>query len=320
MIVLPSGEPLIEVERSGVVESVHRGHVVVMDASGRVVFSLGVPSAPMFPRSCNKPLQAVGLLDAGVVLTQPQLALAAASHSGEPMHIAVVRSTLASAGVSSEALLCPADLPLGVAAAHALLASGGSAAPIYMNCSGKHAAMLALCALRGWPLADYLSVSHPLEVSLASVVSELASEPLAATGVDGCGAPLFALSLVGLAGAFLRIASGSGSLGLVADAMRAHPELVGGTGRLNTQLMSGIPGLIAKDGADGVFAAALPGVGAVALKIDDGAQRAADVAVVGALRMLGISAPVLDSLAETPVLGGGVRVGSIRVRAGVLPS
>ena len=318
-LVLPSGQPLVDVERSGVVESVHRGHVVIMDASGHILFSLGEPSAPIFARSCIKPMQAIGLLDCGAVLSQPQLALAAASHSGEPFHIEVARSTLTDGGIEESELGCPPDLPLGVPAAQALLAAGGRAEPIYMNCSGKHAAMLSTCRLRDWSRPDYLAQSHPLQTALADTVTALIREPIVATGVDGCGAPLFGFSLLGLARAFLTIASApDGSPKLVADAMRAHPELVGGTGRLSTALMAGLPGLVAKEGAEGVYAAALPGVGVIALKIDDGAQRAADVAVIGALRRLGISAAVLDEFDSVPVLGGGRPVGSIRLRPGVL--
>jgi L-asparaginase II len=214
-------------------------------------------------------------------------------------------------------------------ARRAVLASGGGPQRIFMNCSGKHAAMLSTCATRGWPLAGYLSPDHPLQLELARTVAELAGQSIDAVGVDGCGAPIYALSLTGLAGAFLRLADAvDGPEHTVAAAMRAYPELVAGTGRTATRLMAGLPGLVAKDGAEGVWAAALPGVGAVAAKIEDGAMRAADRVVVAALsgRLggdarpgpggLGASAAVLDELATEALFGGGHQVGEVRMIAG----
>jgi L-asparaginase II len=172
--------------------------------------------------------------------------------------------------------------------------------------------MLRTCRANDWPSKGYLAPDHPLQVGLRGTVEELAGERVAATGVDGCGAPLFALSLLGLARAFARLATATdGAERDVADAMRAHPELVGGTGRAASRLMTDIPGLIAKDGAEGVFAAALPSGAAIALKIDDGAQRAAERAVVAALATVGALDP---ELVTAPVLGGGEPVGTIRFR------
>jgi L-asparaginase II len=178
--------------------------------------------------------------------------------------------------------------------------------------------MLLTCRVNGWPTKSYLDPDHPLHRSLRTTVEDLAGEPVPAVGVDGCGAPLFALSLVGLARAYRRIATAeSGPERDVADAMRAHPDLVGGTGRAATRLMAGIPGLIAKDGAEGVFAVALPDGAAVTVKIDDGAQRAAERAVVAGLRTV-TAALVLDELATASVPGGGETVGEIRFRPGLL--
>jgi L-asparaginase II len=321
--------PLVEVVRSGFVECVHRGHVVVLGPDGTVRLARGQVDAPMFPRSCNKPLQAVGLLRAGFTGRQQQLALAAASHSGEPVHVAVARSILADAGVAEDELRCPPDLPMDETARRAVLAAGGGPQRIFMNCSGKHAAMLSTCATRGWPRAGYLNPDHPLQLELARTVAELAGQSIDAIGVDGCGAPIYALSLTGLARAFLRLADAvDGPEQTVAAAMRAYPNLVAGTGRTATRLMAGLPGLVAKDGAEGVWAAALPGVGAVAAKIEDGAMRAADRVVVAALsgRLvrdgrpgpggLGASAPVLDELAAEALFGGGRQVGEVRMIAG----
>ncbi len=315
MIVLQRGVPLVQVERSGVVESVHSGHLIALDAAGEVVAALGEPRQAMFPRSANKPLQAVGMLRCGLDVPAQQVALAAASHSGETRHVDVVRKMLAAGGFSEDDLGCPPSWPLGDTAREEWIAAGHSPQRICMNCSGKHAAMLLTCRANGWDAAGYLDPAHPLQQAVRAAVEDLAGEPVAATGVDGCGAPLFALTLIGVARAFGRIASATdGPQRSVAAAMRAHPDLVGGTGRTPTLLMAGVPGLIAKDGAEGVFAAAMPDGSAVAVKIDDGAPRAADRAVVATLSRLGISLPGLDELA---VLGGGVPVGAIRVVDGL---
>ena len=306
--------PLVEVVRSGFVEGHHSGSVVVLGPDGAVRDAAGVPDVPVFPRSSNKPLQAVGMVRAGLRLDRPGLALAAASHSGEPAHVAVVRAVLAGGGLDEDALCCPPELPLDPAAARAVLAAGGGPERVTMNCSGKHAAMLRTCLAAGWPGAGYLDPDHPLQVALRATVEELTDGPVAAVGVDGCGAPLFALPLTALARAFLRLvdAPAGTSERTVADAMRAEPHLVGGTGRDVTALTAAVPGLLAKDGAEGVYAAALPGVGAVAVKIDDGAARARAPVMVSALRRLGVTGPALDALAEPPVLGGGVPVGGVR--------
>jgi L-asparaginase II len=301
-----TGTVVAEVVRSGFVESVHHGTVVVTGADGAVLAAAGDVDAPVFPRSANKPLQAVGMLRAGLRLDGPDLALAAASHSGEPVHVDRVRAVLAAGGLTEDDLGCPPDVPLGGGA--------GEPARVTMNCSGKHAAMLRTCAAAGWPTAGYLAAEHPLQVALRAAAAELAAEPVTHTGVDGCGAPVFALSLRGLARAFSRLVDAEPGTPerAVADAMRAHPGLVGGTGRDVTRLMAGTPDVLAKDGAEGVYAAAVPGVGAVALKIADGAARARMPVLVAGLRRLGVEADVLDVLAEVPVLGGGEPVGFLR--------
>ena len=302
---------LAEVLRSGYVEGTHTGTVVALRPDGSVALGLGDLDRPVFPRSSNKPLQAVGLLQLGWEPDDEQLALASASHNGEPGHLEVVRRTLASVGLDPSALHCPASLPLHEPSAHALLAAGGQATALHMNCSGKHAGMLA-CA---GPDLDYLRFDHPVQKQLQLAIEELAGEAVAHVAVDGCGAPQHAITLVGLARGFARLATSPVGTGerRTADAMRAHPWLVGGTGRDVTALMAGIPGLVAKDGAEGVFACALADGSAVALKIEDGSARARTPVLVAALRALGVTAAVLDELATTPVLGGGRRVGDVRV-------
>jgi L-asparaginase II len=295
-----------EVVRSGFVESVHHGIVAIVGG-----VSEGDVETPFFPRSSNKPLQTVGLLTAGFVpREEADLALVSASHDGEPFHVERVRAILAAAGVGPSSLGCPADLPLSETARRAWLRGGGEPERILMNCSGKHAGFLATCVVNGWPLESYLEVDHPLQKALADTVSRLSGEPIAALGVDGCGAPIFAISPLGLARAFLRLVEASPGTPerRVADAMRANPALVAGTGSEDTVLMEAIPGLIVKRGADGVSAAAIAGVGAVALKISDGATRARVPVLLAALRRLGVEVP---DIAE-PVLGGGRPVGEVR--------
>lgn len=309
------GEPLAEVVRSGFVEGFHRGSVAVLDESGAVRAAAGDIESPVFPRSSNKPLQTVGMLRSGLRLTDPaDIALVSASHHGEEVHLARVRALLRSAGLDESALRCPPDLPLGKPAADAVIRAGGGRSRLLMNCSGKHAGMLLTCRAAGWPLEEYWHPDHPLQDRLRATVEEFTGETVSAVGVDGCGAPVLAVSLTGLARAYLRLVSGPpGSVEeTVATAMRAHPLMVAGTGADDTRLMEGVPGLLSKSGAEGVAAAAMPGVGAVTLKIDDGAARARMPVLVAALRRLDVKADVLDDLAEVPVLGGGEPVGAVR--------
>ncbi|MEU8607887.1 asparaginase [Actinoplanes sp. NPDC048791] len=306
---------LAEVVRSGFVESVHHGSVVVLDADGATIAAAGDVTNPFFPRSSNKPLQTVGMLRAGLRTADPaDLALISGSHFGEPFHVARVRQILETAGLDESALRCPPSLPLSEDERDIVLRDGGGATPVLMNCSGKHAGMLATCVVNRWSLPDYRDAKHPLQVALAAAVSDLAGEPIAATGIDGCGAPVFAVSLTALARGFQRLvdAPPTSFERLVADTMRADPELVAGTGQDDTRLMHGVPGLLAKGGAEGVVAVAVEGLGAVAIKVADGAMRARMPVLVSALRRLGVSAPVLDELETVPVLGGGVRVGEVR--------
>ncbi len=303
-----------EVVRSGFVEGHHHGSVLALAADGSRVLALGATDVPVFPRSSNKPLQAVGMLEAGLDLDGELLALACASHSGEPFHVEGVRRVLSAAGLDESALQTPADWPVDDAEKLALAAAGGRPARVLMNCSGKHAAMLATCVANGWPTDTYLDGDHPLQAGLARTVERLAGEPVTATGVDGCGAPLFALTLAGLARAFAAVATAApGTPGnRVAAAVRGHPTWLGGTRRDVTALVAGVPGLVAKDGAEGVYAAALPDGRVVALKVDDGGQRARPPVMAAALRALGVDATVLAEQAETPLLGGGRTVGSVR--------
>jgi L-asparaginase II len=265
-----------------------------------------------------KPLQAAAMLQAGLDLDGPLLALAAASHSGERYHLDGVRRILSAAGLDPDQLRNSADLPLDDDERLAWRLAGRQPCPLAMNCSGKHAAMLATCQANGWSLPEYLDPRHPLQRAIAETVVALAGERVTAVGVDGCGAPLLAISLAGLARAFARIATAlAGSAeGRVAAAVRRHPEWIGGTGRDVTELIRAVPGLIAKDGAEGVYAAALPDGRAAAVKIADGAGRARPVVLTALLRRLGVPGEALEPFATAPVLGGGRPVGRIEAALG----
>ncbi len=316
----PNGVDLVEVTRSGAVESVHRGSLVVLGADGGVLVKLGVPDQPTFPRSSTKPLQAVGMLHAGLDLDHADLALATGSHAGEPVHVDRVRGLLTSRGLPESALACPPDYPLSEAARDRLLANGGGRGRVFMNCSGKHTAMLLTCLAAGWPTAGYLDPGHPLQQALRGTSADLAGEPVVAVAVDGCGAPAFAHSLSAVARAFARLvtAEPGSPERRVADAMRAYPDMVAGTGREDTVAMRAVPGLVLKGGAEGVHVGALASGAAFAFKLDDGASRGRPPLIAAALRRLGVDTSELAELAEPAVLGGGQRVGSVRAVAGLL--
>ena len=303
---------LVEVVRGDVVESIHRGSALILGADGRSIAAIGDPDAVTFPRSAVKPIQAIGMLRAGLDVEAPALANATGSHSGEPVHVESVRRTLEGAGLSLDDLQCPPALPMSEAARDVVLAASGGPQRAYMNCSGKHAAMLLTCLANGWPTGSYLDAGHPLQVHLRTVLGEYSAEVLQHGTVDGCGAPLFGMTLTGLANAFLRLAEETGPGRTVADAMRAHPFMVAGTGREDTELTTAIPGLLCKAGAEGIHVAAVPGVGTVVLKIDDGNDRARMPVLVSGLRRLGLSGEVLDRWSTGHVHGGGRPVGAIQ--------
>ncbi|MGA0982751.1 MAG: asparaginase, partial [Ilumatobacteraceae bacterium] len=263
----------------------------------------------IYPRSSLKPLQTTAMLDAGLRLDSRGLALACASHDGSPAHLAVVREVLAGAGRSEADLATTPDLPYDRGEAERVLAAGGGRTSLQMNCSGKHAAMIATCVAAGWPVDGHLEPDHPLQVHIAATVERLTGD-VAHIGVDGCGAPTHAVPIGGLALAISAIAAERGK---VWSAMTAHPELVGGRERPVSVLMRAVPGLMAKDGAEGVFVAGLPDGRAVVVKISDGASRAAAVVAAAALRTLGVDVPdEVDALLAPPVLGGGRTVGRVR--------
>jgi L-asparaginase II len=305
----------VEVWRSGFFESAHRGSLVVLDAAGAVTFAAGAVDRPILPRSSNKPVQATALLAAGwSPCSQPELAIGAGSHNGEDGHRRLAAAMLAAVGLGPDDLGCPVALPQHEGTKAAWIAAGRAPNRLAMNCSGKHAAMLSACVAAGWPTAGYLDREHPLQQSIEARLAEAGGEPVTAVVVDGCGAPQHALSVTGLARGVLSLvqaAEGTRERS-VADAMRAEPWFVAGTGREDTELMRAVPGLLVKGGADGVHVAAVPGRGAVALKLDDGGDRGRTPALSAALRRLGVSADVLAPWLLTPVSGGGDVVGEVR--------
>ena len=307
-----------EIVRSGFVEGRHYGSWVALDADGSVRAAAGDAEGPMLPRSCNKPIQALSMLESGLVLDGELLALVCASHSGERFHIEGVRRILASAGLSEDALQTPAGYPLDDEASEELIRSGGSKAPVLMNCSGKHAAMLATCVANGWPTSSYLAVDHPLQHAIAGTFARMTGEPVAHVAIDGCGAPLLSTSLIGLARAYTALATGTGEAARVAESIRAYPEFVSGTRRDELTLLRAIPGAIGKAGAESCYVVALPDGRAFAMKTDDGAPRARPVVMAALLERLGVTEePGVDGEAvrrtgESVLLGGGKPVGEIR--------
>jgi L-asparaginase II len=300
---------IVEVVRSGFVESTHQARMFTVDAEGRTVEARGAVHVPASPRSSMKPLQALGMLRSGLPLEDELLALACASHSGEPFHVDGVRKILAGAGLEESALLCPEDYPFD-----RTVTERGR---VFMNCSGKHAAMLATCALNDWPLETYLEPRHPLQRAIRETVEELTGERVAASGVDGCGAPLFFVSMLGVTKAFraFPMSSPDSCERKIFDAMRAFPEWTSGTGRPEAVLMRALPGLMLKAGAEAFDAFVFEDGRAGTVKIEDGSPRARVPVTVAALRSLGLDAPELAELATPPVHGGGRPVGEVRIRS-----
>lgn len=320
-----SAPVVAEIVRSGFVEGHHYGSLVAMSADGSVDWSVGDVDVQVLPRSCNKPVQALAMVRLGLDVPAELLALTCASHSGETFHVEGARRILASAGLDESALQTPPDFPLDDAARDELMRAGGEKAPVLMNCSGKHASMLATCVINDWDIKTYREPEHPLQVAIRETFEEMTGEQVSVTAIDGCGAPLYSTSLVGLARAFRRLALGVDGLEVadpdvsrVSSAIREHPAYVSGTTRDEAALLKAIPGAIGKAGAESCYAVALPDGRAFALKTDDGAPRVRPVLMAAALRRSGVDVePGVDTEAVratgyVPLLGGGEPVGEIR--------
>lgn len=305
---------LAEVERSGLVEERHGGAVAVSDDAGRVVATLGDVDRPFFIRSAAKPFQALACLDAGLDLADLQLAIACASHSGDPVHIALVDAILVDAGLGEPDLRCPPARPLP--AADRRLAAAGDVAPArrYHNCSGKHAAMLAACVTAGWETDTYTDPGHPLQKRIREVVGDATGVEPGPPGVDGCGAPVWRVTTVGLARAYSRLASDD-RLIRIRQVMARYPMIVSGEGRADG-LIGRWMGAPAKAGAAGCIGVAMAGHG-VASKAWSGSGAVAGVGAVEALRWMGVLVPsladALEDVARPRVLGGGQVVGRYRL-------
>ncbi|MGD8214737.1 asparaginase [Aestuariimicrobium sp. Y1814] len=313
----PDNPILVEVVREDLVECVHRAAVVVTGPDGQVVASLGEVTRPMYARSSLKPVQALAMLRAGLDLDGKLLALAAASHSGQDYHLAGVREILGGVGLGVEALQNTPDLPLHAGSRADWVRSGRDAESLTQNCSGKHAAMLRTCVLAGWDPSSYLAVDHPLQQAVAEAVDEYCGSHRPFT-VDGCGAPLFATSLAGLARAFGRVAGAAdGPERRVAEAFRRHPEYASGEGRYDLALHRAVPGMVAKAGAEACVGIGLADGRGLAIKVDDGGDRAVLPLAATVLQAMtsgaGGDVAALEALRTAPVLGHGRPVGEVRV-------
>lgn len=308
---VPIAEPLVEVRRGGIIESRHRGHIVAIEPDGNVVAYLGAPHTVTFLRSSAKPFQALPLLVSGAAdrfgFTDREVAIACASHNGEPIHTELVASILKKIGLGPEALKCGVHEPYSAEVAQELRERGEAPNVLQNNCSGKHAGMLALALHLGAPIETYIKPDHPVQLAIGKTVAQFADLPVEdlAVGVDGCAVPVFGMTVRAMAFAYTRLISPPAEFDeatrracqRIVRVMSAHPELIGGTSeRLDTEIMRAAPGrLISKVGAEGVYTAGVNpceewprGLG-LALKIEDGDdRRARPTVVVESLRQLGV--------------------------------
>jgi L-asparaginase II len=310
---------LLHVVRNGVVESIHLGHVVVCDEAGQVLAALGDPARLTYVRSAVKPFQALAVLDvldeADVELDDDALAIACSSHDGNDDQQIQAARLLAEAGLDEDALQCPPAIPRDPDTAW----EQRWPYPLAHNCSGKHAAFLLATVTMGADPATYLDVEHPLQKLIAEQLRETCAADLHGPGVDGCGAPAWLLALQGLATGFARLVAGADPrLRRLRNAMQAHPELIGGPGIADTELMQADGRVVAKHGAEAVFAAGTTAAGrpvGVAVKITDGGHRADGPVTAALLQALGCTVP--DSVRRPVVLGGGVPNGALQAAPAV---
>ena len=304
---MEQGEVLLEVVRNEMVESIHAGHLLILGKYGAPILELGDLNSPIYPRSAVKSIQASAMVRAGLKVSPKELALICASHAGSSEHLEVARSILNGAGLDESALKNTPDKPLGAVER----AAWGDKAPTSLaaNCSGKHAGMLATCKANGWDLGGYKEVSHPLQLAIREEFEKLSGEAITKVGIDGCGAPLFAISLAGLAKALRNLMLSADPVHQeVVNACRANPVMVSGAGRLPTVLMERVDGLFVKDGAEGVMVIGTRSGEVVVWKMSDGSQRGAMTLALASLSHLGIK----PDIERETVLGGGEVVGEIR--------
>ena len=298
---------LAEYVRDGVVESKHFGHLIAIDATGAPKLIKGDPNELIYPRSAIKSIQASAMVRHGLDPQIQLLALVCASHSGAKAHQEGALEILRGAGLTEAALQCVVDKPLGLAERK----DWGDKAPtrLAMNCSGKHAGMLATCVANDWPIENYLDPNHPLQVAIISEMENLTEEKIEKISTDGCGAPLFLMSMNAFARAFYNLSTSTDPIHKkVIAACLAYPEMVAGNGRGDTELMKSVPGLFMKVGAEGVQAAFMPDGRTVVFKVSDGSERAHQVILQDAFAKLGVNIDVK----HPEVLGGGKPIGEIR--------
>jgi L-asparaginase II len=303
--------------RSGLDETTHDGAVAVVSADGSLVASTGDIDQPFYIRSAGKPFQAVIAQECGAGLDSLQLAMASASHDGDPVHVALVAKMLDDAGLGEPDLRCPAIGPLSEAAANRYRATGqGEQRALWNNCSGKHAAWLRACQARGWPLDGYLAPDHPIQILVTDLVTELGSFPASPVGVDGCGAPVHRTTTRAMALLYARLAS-EPRLRDVYVAMHRYPALVSGVGNGDAAISSNL-NAAAKRGAAGCIGVAVEGRLGVAVKSWDGINAVAQSAAISTLVALGevplVAQDRLEALARPGVLGGGQMVGELEPR------
>ena len=303
--------------RSGLVETVHSGAVAVVAVDGNLVASIGDIDQPFFLRSASKPFQALIAQQEGAGLDSQQMALAAGSHDGEPVHVAIVEAMLGGMGLDPSHLQCPPGWPLSKAAATRYRDQGREAPErVWHNCSGKHAAWLRASQARGWPLDNYLSPGHPVQEKITELVGELGQYPATPVGVDGCGAPVHRTTTRAMAILYARLAS-LPMLREVFTAMHRYPALVSGSGNGDSEIATAL-NAAAKRGAAGCLGVALDGRLGIAVKAWDGIQEVAESAMVATLAALGElprhGAERLAPLARPEVLGGGRSVGELEPR------
>jgi len=303
-----AGSVLAEVTRGGVVESLHLGHLIVLNSDGSTYLSKGSPELSFYPRSAVKSLQASAMLKAGLTVSDEELAIVCASHSGNQIHIDLITKMLADRGIPLSAMQNASDKPLGEK--EKITWGDKAGTQLTQNCSGKHAGMLITCQQNGWDLSTYLEMGHPLQIAIKNEIELLAGEKVSTSTFDGCGAPLFAISLTGLAKTFSTLVKSNDLVyKQIVAACTKYPELVAGEGRLTTRMMRAVPGLFMKEGAEGIEICALADGRVIAMKIIDGSWRPVAPIIVEIFSRWGIKMP--DE--SVKIYGGSSVVGGITI-------
>ena len=303
-----TGAVLAEVTRGGVVESLHLGHLIILNSDGTTYLSKGSPELSFYPRSAVKSLQAAAMLKAGLTVSDEELAIVCASHSGNQIHIDLVTKMLADRGIPLSAMQNASDKPLGEK--EKITWGDKAGTQLTQNCSGKHAGMLITCQQNNWDLGTYLQMGHPLQIAIKNEIELLAGEKVSASTFDGCGAPLFSISLTGLAKAISTLVKSNNLVyKQIVTACTKYPELVAGEGRLTTRMMRAVPGLFMKEGAEGIEICALADGRVIAMKIIDGSWRPVAPIIMEIFSRWGIKMP--DE--SVKIYGGSSVVGGITI-------